>query len=95
MQRRIVIAEFFINGEMLNVVLVHLGSYRSSGEVRVAQLHAIFQLLKEASHSLIMGDFNFHSSWPRMIFWILPTMIPGIISGQMILVISKILTSIT
>ncbi len=65
MARRAVVAECFLNGEMLQVAVTHLESYKHSTQVRIAQLHAIYRFLEESENALIMGDFNFCSSWPE------------------------------
>ena len=65
MERRMVLASFVVNGEPLEIAVVHLESLKTSSRVRVQQLHALFDRLQEARHAVMMGDFNFDPSWPE------------------------------
>lgn len=63
MGRYLLAADFEINGAPLRVATTHLESLRHSAETRSAQLNLSFQLLKQAPHAVMMGDFNFCASW--------------------------------
>lgn len=63
MGRHVLIAEFEINGERLLVGTSHLESLRHSARIRYIQLQKIFKLLNASDNSVLMGDFNFCSSW--------------------------------
>ena len=59
MYRKLVVGEFFINGQIIKVATVHLESMKESAPERIEQLDAIFPLLEGSSHAVLMGDFNF------------------------------------
>ena len=59
MYRKLLVAEYRINGQTLKVAAVHLESERGSAPVRVQQLDRIFPRLQDAPHAVLMGDFNF------------------------------------
>jgi tyrosyl-DNA phosphodiesterase 2 len=63
MERQVLIAEFHINGQKLLVGITHLESLRYSADIRSVQLDEIFTLLEYSDNSVLMGDFNFCSSW--------------------------------
>ncbi len=63
MNRKFLVAEFCINGETFNVATVHLESQKESALIRAIQLCEIFPRLSKSEHSVLMGDFNFCSSW--------------------------------
>jgi endonuclease/exonuclease/phosphatase family metal-dependent hydrolase len=62
MGRSLLTAELEINGHRLDVATVHLESLNSA-EFRATQLELIQPGLRRAEHALVMGDFNFCSSW--------------------------------
>lgn len=64
MGRSIVFCETLINGEPILVSTVHLESLENP-EVRINQMNLSFPILKHFNNSFIMGDFNFHSTWPE------------------------------
>jgi tyrosyl-DNA phosphodiesterase 2 len=61
--RSLLVTEFDLNGARTSIATVHLESKRSSEATRSAQLEQIFRLLAPADHAVLMGDFNFCSSW--------------------------------
>jgi tyrosyl-DNA phosphodiesterase 2 len=61
--RNLLVAEFDLNGARTAIATAHLESKRSSEATRGAQLEEIFRLLAPADHAVLMGDFNFCSSW--------------------------------
>ena len=61
MFREMLVAEYLINGQTMKVATVHLESGRESARERVQQLDIIFPRLQDAPHTVLMGDFNFHS----------------------------------
>jgi len=63
MGRYVLIAEFNINGQKLLVGTTHLESLRHSAKIRRVQLEKIFAWLDNSDNSVLMGDFNFCSSW--------------------------------
>jgi tyrosyl-DNA phosphodiesterase 2 len=63
MDRHVLIAEFEINEQKLLVGTTHLESLRYSSKMRAFQLEQIFTILNESDHAVLMGDFNFCSSW--------------------------------
>lgn len=65
MSRKLLVAEFKVNGQTFNVATVHLESMKSSASLRAKQLSASFPVLSTSQHSVLMGDFNFCSSWNR------------------------------
>lgn len=65
MSRKVLVAELCVNEQTFNVATVHLESMNSSASLRADQLSVIFPLLSKLEHSVLMGDFNFCSSWVR------------------------------
>lgn len=63
MGRHVLIAEFEINEQKILIGTTHLESLRHSAKMRSIQLNEIFALLNESDNSVLMGDFNFCSSW--------------------------------
>ena len=63
MSRKLLWAEFQINGERFTIATVHLESKRKFASIRAMQLDQVFPLLEHAEHTVLMGDFNFCSSW--------------------------------
>lgn len=63
MSRKLLFAELGINGKTFNVATVHLESRKQSAPIRAMQLSDIFPLLANSDHTVLMGDFNFCSSW--------------------------------
>jgi len=63
MGRNVLIAEFVVNKQKILIGTTHLESYPISATIRSSQLKEIFQLLNDSNHSVLMGDFNFCSSW--------------------------------
>jgi tyrosyl-DNA phosphodiesterase 2 len=63
MSRDLLVAEWNLNGQHIAVATVHLESERASAPARAVQLGRIFPLLSRAPHAMLMGDFNFCSSW--------------------------------
>jgi endonuclease/exonuclease/phosphatase family metal-dependent hydrolase len=62
MGRSLLVAETIINGEPFVVSTVHLESM-ASAPFRKAQMEISFPILKLFNNSMLMGDFNFNSSW--------------------------------
>lgn len=54
---------FRINNLEIVLATVHLESRLSSAEVRGLQLQLIFTALRHHPHVILVGDFNFCSSW--------------------------------
>lgn len=65
MHRQMVTAEVHLNGQILQVANVHLESKKHNASMRAAQLRGALKLLEHARHCLLVGDFNFCSSWPE------------------------------
>jgi tyrosyl-DNA phosphodiesterase 2 len=63
MSRKLLVAELCVNEQTFNVATVHLESMKQSAPLRAEQLAEIFPLLSNSEHSVLMGDFNFCSSW--------------------------------
>ncbi|MBD2041001.1 endonuclease/exonuclease/phosphatase family protein [Microcoleus sp. FACHB-672] len=63
MNRTLLISELCVNGEVIKIATVHLESQKSSAPLRAEQLSLIFPLIQDSPHALLMGDFNFCSSW--------------------------------
>ncbi|GAB4188724.1 MAG: hypothetical protein OHK0022_00770 [Roseiflexaceae bacterium] len=61
--RNMLAAELDLNGQITAAATVHLESGRTSAGLRGAQLAKLFPALAAAPHALLMGDFNFCSSW--------------------------------
>jgi tyrosyl-DNA phosphodiesterase 2 len=64
MGRKLLVAEWYLNGQRSAVATVLLESKRASAPARAAQLARIFPTLAPTQHVLLMGDFNFCASWP-------------------------------
>ena len=62
MGRSLLIAETIINGERFVVSTAHLESMNSA-QYRKAQMEISFSILKLFNNSMLMGDYNFDSSW--------------------------------
>jgi tyrosyl-DNA phosphodiesterase 2 len=62
MGRKLLVFEVEVDGMTVNAATVHLESLKES-DTRGKQLAAIFAHLDESEHAIIMGDFNFCSSW--------------------------------
>ncbi|MEQ8756684.1 MAG: endonuclease/exonuclease/phosphatase family protein [Coleofasciculus sp. G1-WW12-02] len=63
MSRKFLCAQLQINGQHFNIATVHLESKKKFASIRAIQLADIFPLLEHADHAVLMGDFNFCSSW--------------------------------
>lgn len=63
MGRALVIADVETHRGMLRIGTVHLESLKPNAAIRARQLSLIFPELKKAPQSLLMGDFNFCSTW--------------------------------
>jgi tyrosyl-DNA phosphodiesterase 2 len=63
MNRKVLVAELCVSEQSFNVATVHLESQKPSADIRAEQLAMIFPLLEKSEHSVVMGDFNFCSSW--------------------------------
>ena len=63
MNRHVLIAEFVINEQKILIGTTHLESLNFSAPIRYVQLKNIFALLNVSNNSVLMGDFNFCSSW--------------------------------
>lgn len=63
MRRKLIISEICVNGELIKIANIHLESQKSSAPLRAEQLTLIFPLVEDSPHALLMGDFNFCSSW--------------------------------
>jgi len=63
MGRKLLVADFLLDGKRFAVATAHLESMKSNADVRGAQLAAIFGILEEADPAVLCGDFNFCSSW--------------------------------
>jgi tyrosyl-DNA phosphodiesterase 2 len=64
MGRKLLVFELEVDGMTVSVATVHLESLRES-ETRGVQLGLIFGQLDASEHAILMGDFNFCSSWPQ------------------------------
>jgi tyrosyl-DNA phosphodiesterase 2 len=65
MGRKLLMARVLVNDTRLAVGTVHLESLLDSAPYRGRQLAQIFKTLKDEDHAILMGDFNFCSSWPE------------------------------
>lgn len=65
MRRTALLAEVDTPDGVLAVVNVHLESMQFLEAVRAEQLAVLFQELEPYDQALILGDFNFCSSWPQ------------------------------
>lgn len=62
MGRSLFVAETEVNGEAIAVATSHFESL-DSADIRKDQLEVAFKVLDKYSTALLMGDFNFDSSW--------------------------------
>ena len=62
MGRKLLVFELEVDGMTVNVATVHLESLKES-DARGVQLGLIFEHLDASEHAILMGDFNFCSSW--------------------------------
>jgi tyrosyl-DNA phosphodiesterase 2 len=65
MGRKLLLARVLVNDTPLAVGTVHLESLRESAPYRGRQLAQIFRTLKGERDAILMGDFNFCSTWPE------------------------------
>jgi tyrosyl-DNA phosphodiesterase 2 len=65
MGRMLLSGELQAHGTRFRIATIHLESTIDAASIRTRQLARIFPLLAEAPHALLMGDFNFCSSWPQ------------------------------
>lgn len=65
MGRKLLLARLLVNDAPLAVGTVHLESLPDSAPYRGRQLAQIFKTLKRENDAILMGDFNFCSSWPE------------------------------
>jgi tyrosyl-DNA phosphodiesterase 2 len=63
MARKLLVITPEINGQVIQIATVHLESIRQSAATRKRQLELIFPILARSSHAVLMGDFNFCSTW--------------------------------
>ena len=63
MGRNLLLVETVVNGSPLTIATAHLESMKRSAEMRGSQLKRTFDYLKSSENVVIMGDFNFCSSW--------------------------------
>ncbi|MEQ8963024.1 MAG: endonuclease/exonuclease/phosphatase family protein [Coleofasciculus sp. C2-GNP5-27] len=63
MSRKFICAQLQLNGQRFNLATAHLESKKKFAPIRARQLADIFPLLENADHAVLMGDFNFCSSW--------------------------------
>jgi tyrosyl-DNA phosphodiesterase 2 len=63
MDRKLLVAELQVNNQTLQVATVHLESIKAFAPSRKQQLEQIFPTLETSKHAVLMGDFNFCSSW--------------------------------
>jgi tyrosyl-DNA phosphodiesterase 2 len=63
MARKLLVAELQVNNQTLQVATVHLESIKAFAPSRRRQLEQIFPTLETSKHVVLMGDFNFCSSW--------------------------------
>jgi len=64
MERTLLLARIPVNGTRLAVGTMHLESL-DSAELRGSQLEQVFGTVAQERDVLLMGDFNFCSSWPE------------------------------
>ena len=62
MGRKLLVFELEVDGLTVHVATVHLESLKES-DARGVQLGVIFAHLEATEHAIVMGDFNFCSSW--------------------------------
>lgn len=63
MNRHLLVAELGLNTEHTAIGTVHLESKSPFAAMRGQQLREVFGVLQQERHVLLMGDFNFCSSW--------------------------------
>ena len=64
MGRSLLICETLINQKPLAVATVHLESLNNA-QCRVEQMRIAFEVLNMFEDAMLMGDFNFDSSWTK------------------------------
>jgi tyrosyl-DNA phosphodiesterase 2 len=64
MDRTLLLAHIPVNGTRLAVGTMHLESLDSAA-IRASQLEQVFKTVAQDRDALLMGDFNFCSSWPE------------------------------
>ena len=64
MGRMLLSGELHAHGTRTYIATVHLESTIDAAPIRAKQLRRIFPLLEGTHHALLMGDFNFCSTWP-------------------------------
>lgn len=57
--RGVLVAFLKVDGRRIAVANVHLNPALQNGQIRAAQLDAIFPVLRSEKHSILLGDFNF------------------------------------
>ena len=62
MGRSLLLCETQINGKPLIISTVHLESLENA-DIRKMQMEIAFPIVKTVDDSMMMGDFNFDSSW--------------------------------
>ncbi|MEC4895392.1 MAG: endonuclease/exonuclease/phosphatase family protein [Oscillatoria sp. PMC 1051.18] len=63
MYRKLLVASLSINEERFQIGVVHLESKKYFASRRERQLAKIFPVMENADYAVLMGDFNFCSSW--------------------------------
>jgi tyrosyl-DNA phosphodiesterase 2 len=63
MSRKLVLCRLAAGALNLDVGAVHLESLKEFGMYREEQLRAIFRILEPRENAVLLGDFNFCSSW--------------------------------
>jgi len=63
MSRQALVADISINNQIIRLAIIHLESRKPSAPIRAQQLAAIFPMLQDSDRTILMGDFNFCSSW--------------------------------
>jgi tyrosyl-DNA phosphodiesterase 2 len=63
MGRKLLTLTLQINGQRSIISTVHLESLKDRSEYRAKQLKSIFSTLQDATNVILMGDFNFCSTW--------------------------------
>jgi endonuclease/exonuclease/phosphatase family metal-dependent hydrolase len=66
--RKVLVAEFNLNGQSFAIATSHLESYTKDAPIRAKQLRVIRHILHEQNYTnaVIMGDFNFASAAERL-----------------------------
>jgi tyrosyl-DNA phosphodiesterase 2 len=65
MYRKLLVGHLALQGRSLHVATVHLESIRQSASIRARQLEIIQRQLRRYESAVLVGDFNFCSSWPE------------------------------